>query len=286
MNVFVIAGIAVVVIGFLFLIDTAYRYYNGKNYTNQLLISVALAFFGWIVIYAASGGDNAGSENIAGSGGVQISQQSGNNSQVLNPPEEKGFIQKILEMLFGEDEKEQVADNLGLSTANGNLSPEDAEEIKRQLGQLDPNDRPPNMNLTLDQFVSNFNAAAQNISASYTIRNYRINASAMKKDMVYAFTDQIGVVASIDPVNDRIMSAAIMSRVMTEHSKRQTVIAFNILAAATNPGLSPEQRAELLAELGLNSENFPASTKAMRGNIEYTAQSDKRAGIALTATAK
>ena len=285
MNVFVIAGIAVVVIGFLFLIDTAYRYYNGKNYTNQLLLAVALAFFGWIVIYAASGGDDAGGDIAAGGSGVQISQ-SGNGSQVLNPPEEKGFIQKILEMLFGEDEKDKVADNLGLSTASGTLSPEDAEEIKRQLGQLDPNDRPPNMNLTLDQFVSNFNAAAQNISASYTIRNYRINASAMKKDMVYAFTDQIGVVASIDPVNDRVMSASIMSRVMTEHSKRQTVIAFNILAAATNPGLSPEQRAELLAELGLNSENFPASTKAMRGNIEYTAQSDKRAGIALTATAK
>ena len=285
MNVFVIAGIAVVVIGFLFLIDTAYRYYSGKNYTNQLLISVALAFFGWIVIYAASGGDNAGNENISGAG-VQISQQSGNGSQVLNPPEEKGFIQKILEMLFGEDEKDQVADNLGLSTANGTLSPEDAEEIKRQLGQIDPNDRPPNMNLTLDQFVSNFNAAAQNISASYTIRNYRINASAMKKDMVYAFTDQIGIVASIDPVNDRIMNASIMSRVMTEHSKRQTVIAFNILIATANPELSAEQRAQLIAELNLNSENFPTSTKAMRGNIEYTAQSDKRAGIALTATAK
>lgn len=290
MDFFAILGIALIAVAFILLINTAYRYYKGKEYTTQILLTFALGFFGWVVIYASL--PDSDSEVTGAGGGSGISVAAGGGSQVMQgapQEEEKGIIQKIIDMIFGEDDpNKNVADKVDESRANGNLSAADAEAIKAQLGQIDPNDpnRPPAMNMGFDEFFARFNSAAQSISDSYTIRNnFRTVVAGDKNEFQYAFTDQIAIVGEVDPLTNRVRSASIITKSTGANAKRQATIAFTVLIAATSPQLSPEDRAGLIHELGINGENFPPTASVERGDVKYSATLNK-SGINMTAAAK
>ena len=291
MDFFAILGVALIVIAFIFLINTVFRYYKGKNYSTPLILTFALGFLGWIVIYASL--PETDDEIAGGSGGSGISIPAGGGSQVIagnQTEEEKGIIQKILEMIFGADDpNKNIADKVDESRANGNLSAADAEAIKAQLGQVDPNDpnRPPAMNMTFDEFFARYNAAAKSVSDSYTIRNnFRAVSKPDQNEFQYAFTDQIAIIGAVDPLTNRVRSASIITRSTGANAKRQAAIAFTVLIAAVAPELSPEDRGNLIHELGINGENFPAQSSIDRGNITYSVAMNKSAGISLTAAAK
>ena len=291
MNVFAILGVGLIVVAFGFLINTVYRYYKGKNYSTPLILTFALGFFGWVVIYASL--PESDDEIAGGVGGNGISVAAGGGSQVIGgnqDEEEKGIIQKILEMIFGEDDpNKNIADKVDESRANGNLSAADAEAIKAQLGQIDPNDpnRPPSMNITFDEFFNRYNSAAKSISDSYTIRNnFRAVSKPDQNEFQYAFTDQIAIIGAVDPLTNRVRSASIITRSTGANAKRQSTIAFTVLIAATSPELSPEDRVNLIHELGINGEDFPAQASIDRGNVTYSVAMNKASGISLTAAAK
>lgn len=137
--------------------------------------------------------------------------------------------------------------------------------------------------LTLVEFQDRWNEAAQAVESSLTISSFSVQEGETEDAFQYAFSEALFLQGSVSRSGGNVERVMVLGTA-EEDPESEAGAAWGVLLAAVEPGLSAQERTNLLEELGLSSEVLDLATlggSAVRGNSIFEVQASPAAGAIL-----
>ncbi|GIM45921.1 hypothetical protein DNHGIG_14700 [Collibacillus ludicampi] len=161
----------------------------------------------------------------------------------------------------------------------------ETKDIKDKSTQNEKNDAEKtaySIGMNPEQFKVSFNQQAQAFGASFRINSLEIDEGPVQNSFKYMLNDHLGLVGSINKKDGSIRDVMLLGQGDgTLKSGLDILGGMGALIAATNPSLPPEERGQILKDLGITKgadlSNVDKST--VRNGLKYTLSSSKDIGI-------
>lgn len=131
-----------------------------------------------------------------------------------------------------------------------------------------------------DLFKSRFNQFCAETDFSYRINNLRVEPGEVKNTFTYMFSQHIGLVGVVNKSDEALASITAI------YDRQEDAINFMLVMGATiyaiNPELTPDDRGQILEDLGLMDENADLtnlSNNTIRNGVKYWINASDVTGI-------
>lgn len=125
--------------------------------------------------------------------------------------------------------------------------------------------------LTPEEFKAKFNA--QSSESGLTINTLETESGEKQNAFKYAFSKNLALAASVNKVDGSIRDISIIAQPVKDRNQNFNIfLSFGYLIQAINPELKPDDRGQMLRELGLLDKNLDVTkldNRIIRGNNEY-----------------
>jgi hypothetical protein len=126
---------------------------------------------------------------------------------------------------------------------------------------------------SIDIFKERFNSFAQETDFSYRITDIKIIEGEVNNVFTYMFNSNLALNGQVNKSDNSIRSLTMISQGDGSiNSGLNMLIVIGAIISATNPEISPEEKGEILKELGLMSEQVPLSnlsSSTIKNDIKY-----------------
>jgi flagellar motor protein MotB len=259
-----------------------------KNGTAKKKFMIAGALF--VVLIAAVAADSDDGEPAE-----QVAQATTTNSNelaTLAPKESEKIVEKKAEeekqAKAAEEEKRKTKEKAD-AKAKADAEKEEAKAEAKEKAEKEAKEKeeakkiPGTLGMTPTQFMVAFNESAEEFDSTLRIKNIKLEVGSLQNSFQHMFTENLGVIGTVNKQDNSVRDVLILgSGNGLASSGMDIFIAMGILIAATNPELAPDERGDILRDLGLMDENtdilnIDAST--IRNGIRYNISGSEQIGI-------
>lgn len=148
-----------------------------------------------------------------------------------------------------------------------------------------------NLGMTLEQFKQIYRSNSLRITGKeFSIDNAQVKIGGVQDVFQSKVSDDVIVMGSIDKANGLIKEVWVLCGLSDVEKITDGLIAYGIIMSILNPELTTDQRGDLMIELKLMSERVTdlqdTPSKAMRGNIRYSASIISVGALMMSASPK
>jgi hypothetical protein len=129
-----------------------------------------------------------------------------------------------------------------------------------------------------------FNQTASKNQFNFQLPNIKVINGEANNVFQCKFTDNLGIIGTVDKTNKGVKEITMTGRSDgTLESSTNLILCMAVIIASVDPSLLPEQRGDVLRELGFfgagNTDIMNLSTKTERNGLEYFFVSNPQLGI-------
>lgn len=170
----------------------------------------------------------------------------------------------------------QTPTNSSKENNNSSAAPVKQEDNKKE-------EKIASLGFDVDEFKKRFNKAAQEFKSDMRIDNIKVESGAVQDTFQYMLTSHLGIVGAVNKEDGNINSITIIGQGDgTVQSGLNIMVSMGILIATVNPELSPDERGNILKELGIIGDNVDIlnlNKDTIRNGKKYFITSSKELGI-------
>lgn len=142
---------------------------------------------------------------------------------------------------------------------------------------------PGSLDMTPEEFQQRFNEAAVRVDSDFHIDTIDITAGEVQDVFQNMLTDNIGLLGTINKTDGSIRDIMIMAQGDgTFQSGVDIILAIGTIITTINPEFTPDERGQVLTDLGLLDENADITnldSSTVRGQYKYWINSSPVIGI-------
>jgi flagellar motor protein MotB len=232
-----------------------------KDGTAKKKFLIAGALF--VVLIAAVAADSDGEP------AEQVAQATASNTNELATPAPKES-EKIVEKKAEEEKQAKAAEEErktkekadAKAKADAEKEEAKAKEEAKEKAEKEAKEKeeakkiPGTLGMTPTQFMVAFNESAEEFDSTLRIKNIKLEVGSIQNSFQHTFTENLGVIGTVNKQDNSVRDVLLLgSGNGLASSGMDIFIAMGILIAATNPELAPEERGDILRDLGLMDEN-------------------------------
>ena len=134
-----------------------------------------------------------------------------------------------------------------------------------------------NIGLAPEEFKNNFNALSQNTAADtgLLISNLKVETGEVQNVFQVTFNQKLAMTGTVNKNDNMIRDISIIAQPTNNATHNlNLILAFGYLIGSVSPELTPDERGQVLKELGFMDKDADLTKldgKVLRGNVQYSA---------------
>ncbi|MEC2074578.1 hypothetical protein [Metabacillus fastidiosus] len=162
---------------------------------------------------------------------------------------------------------------------------EEAEAKKK--AEAEKQDIPGTLGIDPNEFKKRFNSAADEFQANFYINDLKINKGEVQDIAQVKLNDNIFLNITVNKADGSIRDVGMIAKGDgTSKSGTDIIFTMGILITSTNPSLTPDERGDVLKDLGLMDQGVDIlniDKETVRNNIKYHLMGSEQIGIMFSA---